>query len=162
KGDEATAEAASKDAESGAAKANAATASDGAADGSRREAGSAPASTELTAPEKRFLAVIAHEIGHEEHKHVLRSVLQNSAVVLVGAYFTGDVSSASALVVSVPTFLLDSHYSRAFETEADSYAFASLAAHRISPEYFAEVMTEMQRSHPVLKREGSGYLSTHP
>ena len=70
---------------------------------------------------------------------MLRSVLQNSAVVLVSAYFTGDVSSASALVVSVPTFLLNNHYSRAFEEDADNYAFASLAAHHISPGRFAEV-----------------------
>lgn len=117
-----------------------------------------------TAADERFLAVVAHEIGHEEHKHVLRSVLQSSGVVLVGAYFTGDVSSASALVVAVPTFLLDSHYSRAFETEADQYAFASLAAHGISPGRFAEVMTMMMQRDPRFRhgdREG-GYLSTHP
>jgi hypothetical protein len=58
--------------------------------------------------------ISSHEIGHEEHRHVLRSVLQSSAVVLIGAHFTGDVSSASTLVVAVPTFLLDSHYSRDF------------------------------------------------
>ena len=164
KGDDATAEH-SKGAVSGEANETAATVAAGAADESRSEAGakSAPTNAELTTPEKRFLAVIAHEIGHEEHKHVLRSVLQNSAVVLVGAYFTGDVSSASALVVSVPTFLLDSHYSRAFETEADNYAFASLAAHGISPESFAEVMSRLQSAQPRRFRSEEGsYLSTHP
>jgi len=113
------------------------------------------------ADEDRFLAVIAHEIGHEEHRHVLRSVLQNSGVVLISVYFTGDVSSASALVVSVPTFLLNSHYSRAFEAEADDYAFASLAAHHISPGRFAEVMEAMQKADPHIRHE-VGYLSTHP
>ncbi len=111
--------------------------------------------------DERFLAVAAHEIGHEEHKHVLRSVLQSSAVVLIGAYFTGDVSSASTLVVAVPTFLLDSHYSRDFEAEADDYAFTSLAAHGISPGRFAEVMQAMQKADPHIRHE-SGYLSTHP
>jgi Zn-dependent protease with chaperone function len=111
--------------------------------------------------DERFLAVAAHEIGHEEHRHVLRSVLQSSAVVLIGAYFTGDVSSASTLVVAVPTFLLDSHYSRDFEAEADSYAFASLAKHGISPGRFAEVMQAMQKADPHIRHE-VGYLSTHP
>jgi Zn-dependent protease with chaperone function len=111
--------------------------------------------------DERFLAVAAHEIGHEEHRHVLRSVLQSSAVVLIGAYFTGDVNSASALVVSVPTFLLDGHYSRDFEAEADSYAFESLAKHGISPGRFAEVMQAMQKADPHIRHE-SGYLSTHP
>ena len=113
------------------------------------------------AADERFLAVVAHEIGHEEHRHVLRSVLQSSGVVLIGAYFTGDVSSASTLVVAVPTFLLNSHYSRGFEQEADDYAFASLAKHGISPGRFAEVMTAMQRAYPGIRHE-SGYLSTHP
>jgi Zn-dependent protease with chaperone function len=113
------------------------------------------------AADERFLAVMAHEIGHEEHRHVLRSVLQSSGVVLIGAYFTGDVSSASTLVVAVPTFLLNSHYSRGFEQEADDYAFASLARHGISPGRFAEVMTAMQRTYPDIRHE-SGYLSTHP
>jgi Zn-dependent protease with chaperone function len=121
----------------------------------------APQANELKAADERFLAVVAHEIGHEEHKHVLRSVLQGSAVVLIGAYFTGDVGSASTLVVSVPTFLLDSHYSRGFEAEADDYAFASLARHGISPGRFAEVMTAMRRRDPFMRKE-SGYLSTHP
>ena len=111
--------------------------------------------------DERFLAVAAHEIGHEEHRHVLRSVLQSSAVVLIGAYFTGDVSSASTLVVAVPTFLLDNHYSRDFEADADSYAFASLAARGISPGRFAEVMQAMQKADPHIRHE-SGYLSTHP
>ena len=111
--------------------------------------------------DERFLAVVAHEIGHEEHRHVLRSVLQSSAVVLAGAYFTGDVSSASALVISVPTFLLDSHYSRDFEAQADEYAFASLTKHGISPGRFAEVMQAMQKADPHIRHE-VGYLSTHP
>jgi hypothetical protein len=49
------------------------------------------------ADDDRFLAVIAHEIGHEEHRHVLRSVLQNSGVVLISVYFTGDVRPANPL-----------------------------------------------------------------
>ena len=134
-----------------------------AADGSKGAPGGKGGSFKVTdqAANERFLAVIAHEIGHEEHRHVLRSVLQNSAVVLASVYFTGDVSSASALVVSVPTFLLDNHYSQAFEKDADNYAFASLAAHHISPGRFAEGMEAMQKADPHIRHE-TGYLSTHP
>ena len=105
--------------------------------------------------------VLGREIGHEGQRYVLCSVLRNSAVVLFGEYFTGDVSSASTLVVAVPTFLLDGHYSRDFEAEADEYAFASLASHGISPGRFAEVMRTMQRADPQIRHE-AGYLSTHP
>lgn len=111
--------------------------------------------------DNEFLAVLAHEIGHEVHRHLLRSVLQSSGVVLVGALITGDVGSAGAIVVGIPTFLLHSHYSRSFESEADDYAFASLSAHDISPANFVAVMRLLQKAHPMSER-GAAYLSTHP
>ena len=116
---------------------------------------------ELVKNDNEFLAVLAHEIGHEVHRHLLRSVLQSSGVILVGALITGDVGSAGAIVVGIPTFLLHSHYSRSFESEADDYAFSSLSAHDISPANFAEAMRLLQKAHPMNER-GATYLSTHP
>ena len=117
---------------------------------------------ELLQNDEQFLAVLAHEIGHEEHRHLLRSVLQGSGVALFSALVTGEVSSAGAVVVAIPTFLLHNHYSRAFESEADDYAFASLAAHNISPKRFAEVMRALQAADPHSERGARAYLSTHP
>jgi len=109
----------------------------------------------------QFRAVLAHEIGHEEHRHLLRSVLQSSGIVLVTALVTGDVGSAGAIVIAIPTFLLHSHYSRSFESEADEFAFASLAAHDVSPANFAQVMRLLQKAHPASEK-GTAYWSTHP
>jgi len=109
-----------------------------------------------------FLAVAAHEIGHEQHRHVLRLVLRDSAVVVIGALFAGDVGSAGTLVVAVPTFLLENHYTRAFEAEADEYAFTQLAAHAISPQVFADVMRKFEAAHPELKDTSMAYASSHP
>lgn len=111
--------------------------------------------------DEQFLAVLAHEIGHEEHRHLLRSVLQGSGVALFSALLTGEVSSAGAIVVAIPTFLLNNHYSRAFESEADDYAFAALAAQGISPGRFAEVMQLLQKNR-LFDERGADYLSTHP
>ncbi len=116
---------------------------------------------DLLKNDDQFLAVLAHEMGHEEKRHLLRSVLQSSGVVLVTALMTGDVSSAGAIVVAIPAFLLHNHYSRAFESEADEYAFASLAAHGISPRNFADAMRVLIKAHPGSER-GMAYLSTHP
>jgi Zn-dependent protease with chaperone function len=109
-----------------------------------------------------FLAVAAHEIGHEQRRHLLRLVLRDSAVVVIGTLFAGDVSSASTLVVAIPTFLLQNHYTRGFEADADDYAFAALAAHKISPQVFAEVMRKFERKYPQLKDATMAYASTHP
>ena len=109
-----------------------------------------------------FLAVAAHEIGHEQNRHLLRSVLQSSGVVVVGALLSGDVGSASAVVIAVPTFLLQSHYSRGFESEADDYAFAALKAHHISPHFFAEVMRKFEKKYESAKDGTMAYASSHP
>ena len=109
-----------------------------------------------------FLAVAAHEIGHEQHRHLLRLVLRDSAVVVIGTLFTGDVSSASTIVVAIPTFLLQSHYTREFEADADDYAFAALSAHGISPQVFADVMRKFELKYPQLKDASMSYASSHP
>ena len=106
--------------------------------------------------EDAFLAVVAHEIGHQVHRHVLRQVLQGSAVIVAATMLTGDVSSASGVVLAVPTFLLSSRYSRDFEREADDYAFAALRERGITPEWFA---TRCARSKPARRRRRSG---SHP
>ncbi|MDR2013636.1 MAG: M48 family metallopeptidase [Rhodanobacter sp.] len=115
----------------------------------------------LLGDDDEFLAVIAHELGHQAHHHVMRNVLQSSGVVIIAALFTGDVSSASTVVVTIPAFLLQNHYSRDFESEADDYAFAALAANGISPGVFADVMHKLQKTNP--DPHGSmAYLSSHP
>ncbi|HEU4664497.1 MAG TPA: M48 family metallopeptidase [Dokdonella sp.] len=110
--------------------------------------------------EREFLAVAAHELGHERHRHTLRQALQGSAVAVLAALFAGDVSSAGSVVVAVPTFLLDGHYSRAFESEADDAAFATLVAHGISPRWFATIMRKLEGDTP--HEAPPPYLSSHP
>ena len=108
-----------------------------------------------------FVAIAAHEVGHEQYRHVVRSVLRESAVAIVAAFFAADVSSASTVVVAIPVFLLQNSYSRTFESEADDYAFKALAAHNISPRVFADAMRDLQKEY------GDGdsvdaYISSHP
>lgn len=115
---------------------------------------------ELLHDDREFDAVVAHELGHQQHRHVLRQALRGSFVAIVAALFAGDVSSASAVVVAIPTFLLDSHYSRGFEEEADRYAFDLLTRHEESPHWFAAAMRRLQAETPD---DGElAYLSSHP
>lgn len=109
------------------------------------------------------LAVLAHETGHQHHRHVMRSVLQGSAVALAAALVTGDVGSAGAVAIAVPTFLLDQHYSRAFEAQADEFAFDSLERAGVSPRRFADAMRKIDAA-GAKRRDGQalGYLQSHP
>jgi len=114
----------------------------------------------LLGDDREFLAVAAHELGHERHRHTLRQALQGSAVAVMAAMFAGDVSSAGAVVVAVPTFLLDGQYSRSFESEADEAAFATLVAHGLSPRWFADIMRKLEATAPDAPK--LAYLSSHP
>ncbi|HET9031627.1 MAG TPA: M48 family metallopeptidase [Dokdonella sp.] len=114
--------------------------------------------------DREFDAVVAHELGHQQHRHALRQTLRSSFVLVIAALFTGDVSSASAIVIGIPTFLLQSHYSRGFEEEADQFAFSTLAAHNTSPAWFAAAMRNLDEHHGAAKSgdRDIAYLSSHP
>ncbi len=118
------------------------------------------------AHEEEFFAVLAHELGHHADRHVLRGVLQQSALAVLLATLTGDVGSATGVIVAVPSFLLENHYSRDFEREADAFAFRELAARGISPAWFAVAMARISRGYRADRDEDgepdADYASSHP
>lgn len=116
---------------------------------------------EAAAEIDEVLAVLAHEIGHIELRHTMRSVLQNSAIGVVVAAVTSDAASLSAAVTALPVILARTKYSRDFETAADEYAFGLLKQKGYSPRAFAALMERLAKKN----REGSrpfAWISTHP
>lgn len=91
--------------------------------------------------DERLLAgVIAHKLGHIDHRHSLRHLLEDSATALLVGALMGDVSGVTALATSAPLVLSTLHYTRESEAEADQYAFALLAKSGRSPKDFADAM----------------------
>ncbi|RDS80146.1 hypothetical protein DWU98_14630 [Dyella monticola] len=113
--------------------------------------------------DRSFLAVAAHELGHQAHHHILREVLRSSGAVVVFGMLTGDVTSLGGMTAAIPAFLLGNHYSRDFEADADSFAFQTLAAHGIDPAAFVDAMRALEKVHPELAADKQvRYLSSHP
>ena len=115
-------------------------------------------------------AVLAHEIGHVRHRHGLRQVLQAAGLAALASALVGDAASMTGLALALPTLLLQNGYSRAFEDEADGYAFRRLKEIGLSPKDFAAILTLLDDFHskrlgideaPGEKRN-QDYLSTHP
>lgn len=125
---------------------------------------------ELVQDPRLLHGIVLHEIGHVRHRHTMQSLVRQSGVATVVLLMTGDVSTASSAVLLLPAVLLQSRYSREFETEADSYALEQMLAQGINPGSFAvvlekltgfEVATEAgedERGFP----EWLNYFSTHP
>lgn len=103
--------------------------------------------------------VLAHELGHLKHDHGLRSVVQGTALTMLGAALIGDYSSALA---AIPAGLAHLNYSRHFETEADGFSRDLLCDAHIDPAktalFFERVVKDQSRSEALIPP----YLSSHP
>ena len=114
----------------------------------------------LADDDQQLTAVLAHEIGHVVHQHNLRRVFQNSITALLMITLFGDISSITSLSATLPTILVQSRYSRQFESEADRYALDYLESADIPVEQFAIILTRLEQQ----RGDGSefDYLSSHP
>ena len=118
----------------------------------------------LAESDDAVLGVLAHELGHIEHRHLLRRLITSSVTGAVAALLAGD---ASGIATALPATLADLSYSRDMEREADDYALALLRAHRLPLAPLADLFEKMEAVHRdrIGKDRGirfEGYLSTHP
>jgi Zn-dependent protease with chaperone function len=134
--------------------------------------------------DERVAAVLAHEIGHLEHRHGTRHILQDSITGLLSLAVLGDASAVAGIAATLPTVMLHTSYSRDFEREADRYAYGLLKRTNRSPKLLGDALAELERIQtakgdgradsdgaakqdeksggPRSKGAGMGYLSTHP
>lgn len=115
----------------------------------------------LAQADEEILAVLAHELGHVRHRHVLRRLLEGSAVALLVAGVTGDVASATSLAAAAPTLVLQTKFSRDNEREADAYAIELLRKAGIGAQHFAAILVRMEAQAPRGPMLPS-FLSSHP
>lgn len=116
----------------------------------------------LGASDRELAAVLAHEIGHLREQHALRLALQSAGVAALASVLVGDAASITALAVALPTLLLQSGYSREFETAADDFALARLASAGFSAQDFADMLTRLAAAQAQRGGGALDYLSTHP
>ncbi len=101
--------------------------------------------------------VLAHEIGHVEHRHVMAGLIRQFGLGLVLGGSNKGVQYAQAL--------LDARYSRSAESEADGYAIRALTANHISTrptaDFFARMSNLDQTGNKTVDTAFS-WLSSHP
>jgi len=121
-----------------------------------------------------LLAIAAHEVGHVQHRHGMRHIIQSSVLAFLAAIISGDISGTSEIFLGLPVMMTELSYSRKFETEADDYAFNWLRDHHKSTLLFANIMSRLEQATKCddkqkdckTKTTGSSkwldYFSTHP
>ncbi len=112
---------------------------------------------ELAEDDEEIIAVLAHELGHVAGRHAMRQLAQTSSMLVLWTAFTGDVSVA-ALSFLGPDRLLAQRYSRAFERDADRFAFDYLLGAGIPPERLSDIVGRLGGDSGDLP----DWLSSHP
>jgi Zn-dependent protease with chaperone function len=127
--------------------------------------------------DEQILGVLSHELGHVQHKHGMRNMIQASFVGAAIAYWIGDVS---AVLAGGTTAILQTKFSRGYETEADDFGAAMMRANGMSPESLASALELLESEGksskkkvtltvpPAEKKKRSSdgdwtdYISSHP
>ena len=112
--------------------------------------------------DEQIYGVLGHELGHVRHHHGLRMLLQGTVLGSFTAWWFGDFSG---LLVTGPTVILQTRYSRAFEAEADAYAVSLMRRNHIEPLRLAQMLQKLEASRGYKQDERprwQEYLSSHP
>ncbi|MBW9336006.1 M48 family metallopeptidase [Herbaspirillum aquaticum] len=106
-----------------------------------------------------LMGVLAHELGHVHRRHLMRRLIQSSAIAAAATLLFGDVS---AVLANIPTVLLDLKYSRDIEREADDYAIAMFKANGLPRQKLALVFEKLEDMGKGKDSPAARYLSSHP
>lgn len=103
-------------------------------------------------------AVIAHEIGHIENKHIIERISREIGVSVVSAVlFNGD----AGVIGQISKLILSTSFDRDEEREADQFAFSLMAKSNIHPKALATFFERLTEKQGDMVKELQ-FLSTHP
>lgn len=103
-------------------------------------------------------AVIAHEIGHAEKRHVVHKIAKEfSIAVIVGILSGGD----PGLIIQIIQQVIGSSFDREQEEEADRYALELLEKAKIDPQHLAEFFVKLNER-DLSWDKNLEILMTHP
>ncbi len=112
---------------------------------------------EVTENAEELAAVLAHEMGHVEKRHVVDRMVTEVGITVLFSVLTGN---DPVLIAELIQMSISNVFSRTQEQEADEFGLKLLEKSNISPRYMAQVFRK-------LKEESSStyvpeILSTHP
>jgi Zn-dependent protease with chaperone function len=104
--------------------------------------------------------VLAHELGHVQHRDSLRKVIQNGGTsFLIGLLF-GDITGGSAVIFAARS-IVDASYSRESENDADDFAVGVMHKLGRSPRPMGEFLVRVTSGGKSSKSVAT-ILDSHP
>jgi predicted Zn-dependent protease len=103
-------------------------------------------------------AVLSHEIGHVEKRHVVSNLMREIGITLLTSILTnGD----PVMITEIAQTLLSAKFSRDQETEADTYGLDLLDKSSITPQAMASFFRRLEREKGTYNKELEIMMS-HP
>ena len=109
-----------------------------------------------------LIAVMLHEIGHVEHNHGIRSILETIGISMAFSYLIGDVQGISELIVGSSIGMLQLSFSRGMEKEADIFSIQNLKRLKIPEESLITGLEKIISSEDSKNDAFNKYLNSHP
>lgn len=112
---------------------------------------------ERAASPDEVAGVIAHELGHVDHRDVVESLIRQFGLSVVLGGLDGNVGGYT-------NALLSATYSRQTESRADAFAITTLVDNHISPAATSAFFDRLSQEElaPGATKTVLGYLATHP
>lgn len=108
-------------------------------------------------------AVVAHELGHLQHRHLMKRIVSINLFAEFALRLNGQDAMAGKVGGALAGIGLAPHYSRGHEREADSYAIGLLIKNNQSPLLFAKAMRKLDAYYNNrYGSSGAAYTSSHP
>lgn len=102
-------------------------------------------------------AVLAHEIGHAEKRHVVSKLVKELGLQMVIAVISGGDPGT---VITISKHLLSTMYDRDMEREADNFSFRLMERAGIDPKSLAVFFQKLDKKGSSL--DNVSFLNTHP
>jgi Zn-dependent protease with chaperone function len=114
---------------------------------------------EEAATGEEIAGVLAHELAHVHHRHVLAALIQDTFMSGVWAVAFGDYSGLLVVDPRTVEHLVELRHSREAEAEADRTGLDMLAAANVSP---ADLAAFLERNELGASAGYMTFLSNHP
>ncbi|MEP2024602.1 MAG: M48 family metallopeptidase [Reichenbachiella sp.] len=113
---------------------------------------------EVTSAEELAL-ILAHEIGHAEHKHVVDKLIKTIGIEALFSIMTGG---DPVLISEISKLTMSTSFDRLNEEEADDFALELAFDSQINPRRLAQFFIKMKSKNQSIIQEKLEFISTHP
>lgn len=103
--------------------------------------------------------ILAHEIGHAEHKHVVEKLIKTIGIEALFSIMTGG---DPVLISEISKLTISTSFDRINEEEADDFALQLAFNSQINPRRLAQFFLKMRAKDKLGLEEKLQFISTHP